>query len=480
MDDSAAREKKSAALVSLLAALLLTSLKIAVGVSTGSLGILAEAAHSALDLVAAAVTFLAIRVSTRPADRHHAYGHGKAENLAALAETLLLLFTCGWIVHEAVSRLMGEPAEVRVSVWAFAVLAISMTVDFNRARMLARVAKKHKSQALEADALHFSTDIFSSAVVLLGLAAVWTAAHAPAGSLLEAALLRADSAAALVVAVIVAWVSLRLGARAVDTLLDAGDREALAKLEAAVKSVPEVLRIKSLRLRQSGSFVFADMELVLPAGSSLEYSHTVSEAVERAAHEALPGADLTIHLEPDSPEDDLAGSIRQIGLAHGLDMHAIEIYTADSGNFVTLHAALEPDTPLAEAHKRVHAFEDELGRHGYHQVLTHLEPRRPGPRKLPATETPPDGAERLAVRSLIDKAVAEEPLASRYHRLVLLDLHDGTCSLSFHCCLPGGITVEAAHLVVSRLEQRLFKEVPRLGRISIHTDVLEEWEEGQP
>lgn len=475
MDSAATREKKNAALMSLLAALLLTALKIAVGISTGSLGVLAEAAHSALDLVAAGVTFLAIRVATRPADRHHAYGHGKAENLAALAETLLLLFTCGWIVHEAVDRLFWNPSPVQISVWAFAVMIISMAVDFNRARMLSRVAKKHKSQALEADALHFSTDIFSSAVVILGLGAVWAASFAQEGSLLHAALMRSDSIAALIVAVIVAWVSLRLGARAVDMLLDAGDRESSAKIQAAVKSVPDVLALKELRVRQSGSFLFADMSLLLPAGSSLEYSHAVTEAVEKAVHKALPGADLTIHTEPENLDEDggdIASRIQKSGVKYGLDVHAVEIYTADNGNYVTLHALVDPALTLAEAHERAHAFENRILAGGM-QAFVHIEPRRQAQATQPAAALNLPDSEREAISAVIDEALALEPLASRYHKLVLLDLGE-EWSLSFHCFMPGDISVEEAHAAVTRIEKYLYNKVPRLGRINIHTDVLEE------
>lgn len=472
--DSAASEKQHAALMSLFAALFLTALKIAVGVSTGSLGVLAEAAHSALDLVAAGVTFLAIRISSRPADRHHAYGHGKAENLAALAETLLLLFTCAWIVNEAVDRLFFNPSPVRISVWAFAVMLLSMAVDFNRARMLSRVAKKHKSQALEADALHFSTDIFSSAVVIIGLVAVWAASFAPAGGLLHAALMRADSVAALIVAVIVAWVSLRLGAKAVDVLLDAGDREAFAKIEAAVAAVPGVLRLKDLRLRQSGPFVFADMDLILPASASLEYSHAVTEKVEEAVLAVLPGADLTIHYEPasDPGESALEARIRRLGVEYGLDLHAIEIYNSARRKYITLHAALEPQTLLFEAHQMAHAFENELRNEGY-EVLTHLEPRQPQKADKDAAELSLPGHEREIIRAAIDEAMGLEPLAGRYHRLVLLE-SCGERHLSFHCCLPGSTSVEEAHAIVTRIEKYLHRQVPELSRISIHTDVFEE------
>src|ERR1035438_3051293 len=166
------RDKRAVALSSLLAAVGLTAFKIIVGIATGSLGILAEAAHSGLDLVAAAVTVFAVRFSARPPDRTHLYGHHKIENLSALLETLLLLGTCAWIVREAIHRLLFHRAEIEVTIWSFAVMIFSIVVDISRSRALARAAQKYQSQALEADALHFRTDVWSSCVVIAGLIAV--------------------------------------------------------------------------------------------------------------------------------------------------------------------------------------------------------------------------------------------------------------------------------------------------------------------
>jgi cation diffusion facilitator family transporter len=167
-----AHEKRWAALSSVIAAVGLTGFKIIVGLTTGSLGILAEAAHSGLDLMAAVMTFLAVGISGKPADRNHLYGHGKAENLSALFETLLLLVTCFWILYEATHRLLFHPVALKVTFWSFAVMITSIVVDVSRSRILYRAARKYNSQALEADALHFSTDIWSSGVVILGLICV--------------------------------------------------------------------------------------------------------------------------------------------------------------------------------------------------------------------------------------------------------------------------------------------------------------------
>ncbi|MGZ5424754.1 MAG: cation diffusion facilitator family transporter, partial [Candidatus Aminicenantales bacterium] len=199
--DLSRSDKKRAAVSSVIAALGLTGMKLVVGLLSGSLGILAEAAHSGLDLVAAVITFVAVSVSDRPADEAHPYGHGKVENFSALIETALLFITCAWIVYEAVQRIFFREVRVDPSLWAFLVIIVSIAIDVSRSRMLMRAAKKHQSQALEADALHFSTDVWSSAVVLGGLALVGAGRHILPG---ESRLLgRADAAAALGVAFIV-------------------------------------------------------------------------------------------------------------------------------------------------------------------------------------------------------------------------------------------------------------------------------------
>ena len=162
------KEKKTVALSSIVAAVFLTGFKFVVGFITGSLGLLSEALHSCLDLMAAVITFFSVRISDKPADEKHNFGHGKVENLSALIQTMLLLVTCVWIVYEALHRLITKNVEIEVNIWAYVVIISSIIVDFSRSRVLNRVAKKYNSQALEADALHFSTDIWSSCVVLLG------------------------------------------------------------------------------------------------------------------------------------------------------------------------------------------------------------------------------------------------------------------------------------------------------------------------
>jgi cation diffusion facilitator family transporter len=293
---SAEQEKHSAALSSVVAAVFLTSFKIVVGLMTGSLGILSEAAHSGLDLVAALITFLAVRIGGKPADEHHTYAHGKVENFSALAETLLLLGTSGWIIYEAIQRLTGKEVEIEISIWAFLVMGLSIVIDYTRSRMLYRAARKHNSQALEADALHFSTDIWSSAVVIVGLIAVWLSERVPALAFLS----HADAVSALIVALIVIFVSLQLGRRTVDALLDTAPAGLPPRIEATVETMPGVLDCHRVRVRTSGPHTFIDAHAVLDGQLTLDEAHAVVQQIEAAVRQLVPGADVVIHVDPAS------------------------------------------------------------------------------------------------------------------------------------------------------------------------------------
>ncbi|MCL4402479.1 MAG: cation diffusion facilitator family transporter [Acidobacteria bacterium] len=288
------REKQRAATASVVGAVALTVLKIVVGLATGSLGILAEAAHSGLDLVAAVMTLMAVRFSNRPADREHRYGHGKVENLSAMFETVLLLITCFWIIHGATRRLAAGTVEIEVTVWSFVVMAVSIAIDVSRSRALYRAARRYNSQALEADALHFSTDIWSSAVVILGLACVKLGDLVPALSWLR----YADAVAAIIVAAIVIYVSFKLGMRTVHALLDTAPAGMEERIVAATESVPGVKNCHNVRMRYSGPRLFVDVHVLVDGSQSLNEAHALTEAVERTIQEIAPDADVTVHPEP--------------------------------------------------------------------------------------------------------------------------------------------------------------------------------------
>ena len=297
----AGREKSAVALSSVIAAVGLTAIKGTVGLLTGSLGILAETVHSALDLVAAFTTWVAVRVADRPADQNHPYGHGKIENISALFETMLLLATVVWIVWESVQRLLEPTVHVEVKWWSFAVMLVSIAVDISRSRRLKAAAIKYRSQALEADALHFRTDIWSSSVVILGLCQLLVARHVPQLAFLE----HGDSMAALAVAAIAAWVSVRMGWRSLQALLDAsprgGEREAIENQVGAMEGVTDA---HDVRIRSAGGSWFVDMHVTVDGDLSVRESHAMTERIEDLVRAILPGSDVTVHVEPQANATD--------------------------------------------------------------------------------------------------------------------------------------------------------------------------------
>lgn len=294
MFQNESHEKRSAAGSSVVAAVGLTVFKLIIGLATGSLGILAEAAHSGLDLMAALMTLFAVRISDRPADRDHTYGHGKVENLSALFETLLLLITCVWIVYEGVHRLFFKPIAIEVTYLSFGIMFVSIIVDVSRSRMLYRVAKKYNSQALEADALHFSTDIWSSGVVILGLACVKVSEYVPALEFLH----HADAAAAIMVAMIVIYICMRLGRRTINALIDAAPEGLREKIIAAVEDMPGITNCHRVRLRYTGAKLFIDIHVLMDGEQTLLQAHKLTEKVEAAIQELIPKSDITVHPEP--------------------------------------------------------------------------------------------------------------------------------------------------------------------------------------
>jgi cation diffusion facilitator family transporter len=283
-------EKSRVAFFSVLAAIALTSFKLIVGISTNSLGILSEALHSGLDLIAAVITLFAVRIAYRPADKTHNYGHGKVENLSALVETLLLLITCFWIIYEAVHRLITGKTELEVNIWSFLVVIVSIIIDYSRSKALYRVAKKHNSQALEADALHFSTDIWSSSVVFIGL--VFASFD----------FFFADPIAALIVAIIVIYVSYKLGKKAIDALLDKSPLDAVSKIEEVLEAAEGITHYHNLRVRTMGAEIHVEINIHVTPGITIEKAHQISHNVEHNIMKVVERCEVHIHIEPEEPE----------------------------------------------------------------------------------------------------------------------------------------------------------------------------------
>jgi len=367
-------EKSRIALASVLAAVLLTGLKLVVGLFTNSLGILSEAAHSGLDLVAALMTLFAVKISDRPPDDTHHYGHGKVEGFSALIEVVLLLVTCGYIIYEAAERIAGKAAHVEVNVYSFGVMAISIIVDISRSTALYRVARKHRSQALEADALHFSSDIWSSAVVIVGLVAYKFFGFS-----------LADSIAALMVAILVVIVSMRLGVRTINVLLDQAPPGVQQKVEKALSQVQGIERLDTLRVRSAGARTFVDMRLTLDGRLSFTEAHRIASSIEQKVSDIIPGADALVHVNPSKKRPSKALSREDISgiLTEHQDLfvayHDLNIVHHQDQYLVTMHLLMGADSRLEEAHKVCDHLERDIKQLVPGATVNiHLEPAVPG------------------------------------------------------------------------------------------------------
>lgn len=454
-------EKRAVAGNSVAAAFFITAAKIVVGVTTGSLGILSEAAHSALDLIAASLTYFSVGVSDKPADADHQYGHGKIENFSAFVETGLLLITCAWVIYEAVVRLFFRNVEVEPSIWAFAVMLMSMAVDWWRSRALGRIATKYESQALEADALHFSTDVWSAGVVVIGLVLVLLSRRYGAQGLAKA-----DPIAALFVAGVIVSVSWRLARRTVDALLDAAPVGVRAQIIAAVANVDGVLEVGRVRIRRAGNRYFADLAVGLARTVTFQRSEQLVGAVTEAVHRILPDADVTVQPLPRAQRsENIFDRIRAVATRHNLNVHDISVQDLSGRLHVEQHVELDENLTLKSAHDQVTELETAMRADvpEITDILTHIESE-------PATIEPGDTLDRDAnLEKKVKKVAKEFP--------EIIDVHDvqvkkvrGRLYVSCHCTFFDDLSLARVHDIQTELELRLKHAAPELFRVLIHPE----------
>ncbi|HEY6305365.1 MAG TPA: cation-efflux pump [Candidatus Angelobacter sp.] len=457
-------EKRMVALNSLLAAAAITVLKLLVGLTTRSLGILSEAAHSGLDLVAALITFLSVRVSDKPADAEHQYGHGKVENFSAFLETGLLLLACIWIVWEAVRRLTGQHAvHIEPSLAAFAVLFASMAVDWWRSRKLKRIAGKYDSQALEADALHFSTDIFSTAIVAVGLALAWAA-----GRWGIPGLGKADPIAALVVSGVIVYVSSRLGRQTIDALLDAAPPGYRARIMDAVLKIDGVIEVERVRIRRAGNRYFADLAVGLARNVTFQRSGQVMAEITEAVQRILPNCDVVIHPVPrETGRENIFDRIRAVASRNNFSVHDVSVQDLAGRLHVEQHLELDETLSLKNAHDVVSRLESEIRAEipEISTILTHIESE-------PSTIEPGDRVMRnVALEQKLKPLVREFPEILDMHDVEIKRVRDKVY-MSCHCTMPDNLPLARVHDLSTALEIRFKQAAPELFKVLIHPEPM--------
>lgn len=472
-------EKKNAALFSVVAAAGITALKLLTGVLTGSLGMLSEGAHSAIDLIAAAITLFSISVSDQPADEEHNYGHGKIESLSAFFETVLMLGSCIWIVTEAVRRILfGHHLVLAVSVWPFLVLALSITVDYSRSRALLRAAREHRSLALEADAVHFRTDIWSSLAVFAGLLASALGKHYGIPQLEYA-----DPIAAILVSAIILRVTWRLARQTIDNLLDAtpivdershSRRRSSQELIRELAKIKGVVKVERLRIRQSGPRFFADITIGMSRNLTFQRTEQLTVAATEVVQRHLPGADVVVQSVPTaSGEESLHDRIRAVAASSNLAIHDVSIQRFDHKLHIEQHLEVDETMPLRRAHEVVTELETEMHREipEISSILTHIESE-------PATIEQPASLERNRQTEVLLRDVA-----GKFPEI--LDIHDvlvtrnsslsrdgggDRVQVNCHATLPDDLAMARVHAVITGLENAFKIASPEVDRLLIHPE----------
>jgi cation diffusion facilitator family transporter len=467
---SEVREKKQAALLSVGSAIVLVSLKAFLVLRTGSLGVLSEALHSGLDLVAAVITFLSVRVSDQPADERHPYGHGKFENFSAFVETALLLITALYIIFEAFERLFFRAVHIQPSLTAVIVLTFALIIDMTRARALAGVVKKYPSEALEADALHFSTDVWSTIVVIAGIGLVW------AGETWNVPwLIYADALAGLGVAGVILWVGSQLGRRTIDALLDTAPQGLQQEIARAVSRMDGVLDVVRVRVRRAGNRHFVDATVSVPRTASLEQVHQLTDAIEKRIGEIVP-ADVMVHPEPRAPKGEhLFEAIRAVAQRMGLAVHDLSAIQQQNMLFVELHLEVDENLSLRDAHRKATELENgirELRGDGPIDVNIHIEPLG---RHIATPDTVSGEMKQLSrnIEAFLNSLTAEYDELVNCHDVRVRQV-DYRILASCHCTMKTDLPITTVHDVTAALEDRVKEHFPQVHRVTIHPEPTEE------
>jgi len=452
-------EKEQVALTSIAASAGMTIAKAAVGVATGSLAILSEAGHSFIDLGATVMTYIAVRISGKPADEQHHYGHGKVESVSALAETVLLFLLSGIVIWEAVKRLLDhEGHSVVVNAWAFGVIIASIVIDFFRSRALSKTAKETQSHALEADALHFSSDLWSSVAVLIGLVGVWYG------------LPWADSAAALLVAVLVCVAGWRLGRRTIETLTDTAPTGAAAQITKIGMKVPGVVAVERVRARAVGEHTFIDLTVAVSRTLPLDCVNAIKLAIDAALRAQMPGAEPVVTTEPVAlSNESVLDRVMVIARNRALAVHHVTVHDLQDRLAVALDLEVNGKMSLAVAHEQADGLEaaikSELGAEV--EVETHIEPLQT--QDALGREAP---IERVKAVGIALSELAPQTRTIRdIHNVRVRETDEGEI-VNFHCRVDPALSVQSVHEKVDELERALKVRSPSIKRVIGHAEPM--------
>ncbi len=439
--------------------LFLTLMKGVVGIITGSLGILSEAVHSALDLGAALLTFFSVRISDKPADKKHPYGHSKIESISALVETALLFATSGWIIFEAIKRLFFEKVIIEITWYSFAIIIIAILVDISRSRALMKVAKETNSQALEADALHFSSDIWSSGAVLIGLICAYIKIPF------------ADTVAALVVATIVLRAGYKLSKRTFDVLIDAAPEGLTEIATEEAKKVPGVLGIEKIRVRPGGTTSFIEISVEISRLISLQKAKEIGKNVEKQIKTKINGSDVTVHVVPVALDNEtVIEHIQNLAHTYGTSVHDIEVHLVENKKYINFDLEVKADSTMTEAHEITTNLEELIKREfgSEIEINTHIEPLRSDVLK---GEKVDKKEEEKTISEIIDISSNFKNI-SNPHNIEIRKVKE-KIFISLHSYIDENMLLESAHEEASDLEYKIKEKIANVARVVVHLEPRE-------
>lgn len=459
-----AESKQSVALVSVGSSAILAIMKLVVGIVSGSLGILADAFDSLLDLIATSITLLVVRFADLPPDENHPYGHARAENLGALAGTVLLVTTAGWVLWQALQRIFVSPAVPDVTIWSFLVITVSLVVNIVRVGMLKRAATAFKSPTLAANVANFTNDILSSLIVLVSLLLITLSQWLPLPLWLVQ---RADAIAAAIVALMLLYVSWGLGTQAIRALMDDVPRDLSRRLTYRIADLPDVVPDSArVRLRFVGEQPYVEVTVGTPRGRSLEEAHQLTECVEQVVRNELQTADVLVHVEPARPPaEPYTTAVYATAQRLGLMVHNLDLYQLADGIRVEMDLELPDSLTLGEAHTYSEQLEAAIAAELPCQTVVevHLEPRRdevqPAVRYGPLTEQV-----RCAVSTLPDA----ESIAQ-----VETLLTESGLFVTLRCLFPGETPLTEVHTRMNQIEHDLRRALPEIVRVQIDPEPSE-------
>lgn len=441
------------ALTSVFAALALVVVKLATGAASGSLGVLAEALHSAVDLIAALLTLIAVRVAARPPDRRHPFGHGKAEHLAALAEAVLLMAAAAGVGFAAIRRLIHGTHVTNPAWWVFALMAVVIAIDITRTSASLRGAKAFHSPALAANALHFASDLFGSLAVLVGLALAAFGMH------------WGDSVAAIIVAIIVLIAAVRLMLHNAQVLMDVTPTDAESAARRAVRQLDQPITLRRLRIRRSADHFLCDIVIGVAATDHVAQGHALASMVERAVEQALPGSDVVVHVEPDLDSATLRDAVTAaaLGVSGIHEVHNVYVLMVGDRPEVSLHLKIDADMSLARAHELADQVEDDIRRRvpEVRHIDVHIEP--------------------AMLHTLDADMIDPAPFRARIDDIVRASTGAPADALRVRM-MPKGLTafvtittnadasLRDAHVIATDIEVAICRAIPDLVEVVVHTE----------